>query len=182
MSKLDDLQKTISKLKKPAEKAKAKPNSDSDKPNSVSKQVKSDSAKTQVKKPVAKNPAAKKPKPKSSAGRPTVMSDAVVNKLEEAFAMGCTDLEACFYADISRQTLYNYQESHPEFIDRKERLKRRPVLLARKVVVEALLDNDRASAHKVLERHDGTKTVLAGDADAPLEVITRIELVPAGGP
>lgn len=49
MSKLDDLQKTISKLKKPAEKAKAKPNSDSDKPNSVSKQVKSDSAETQVK-------------------------------------------------------------------------------------------------------------------------------------
>ena len=49
MSKLDDLQKTISKLKKPAEKAKAKPKSDSDKPNSVSEPAQCDSAKTQVK-------------------------------------------------------------------------------------------------------------------------------------
>lgn len=77
-------------------------------------------------------------KRKSNAGRPTVMTPEVVKKLEEAFALGCTDLEACFYADISKHTLYNYQNINPEFTDRKEALKERPVLLARACVVKAL--------------------------------------------
>lgn len=77
-------------------------------------------------------------KRKSNAGRPTIMTPDVVSKLEEAFALGCTDLEACFYADISKQTLYSYQHSHPEFVDRKEQLKERPVLLARKAVLQAI--------------------------------------------
>jgi hypothetical protein len=119
-----------------------------------------------------------KPKPKDGRGRPTSMTPATVSKLEEAFALGCTDLEACFYADISKPTLYAYQDANPEFLYRKERLKKRPVLLARKVIVDALLDDDRASAHKVLERHDGTKNVISGDPDAPMMTVTRIELVP----
>ncbi len=61
------------------------------------------------------------------AGRPTVMTVETVNKLEEAFMLGCTDEEACFAANISKQTLYNYQDKNPEFIDRKETLKSRPV-------------------------------------------------------
>lgn len=34
--------------------------------------------------------------------RPTVINDAVVQKLEEAFALGCSDEEACIYADICK--------------------------------------------------------------------------------
>ena len=51
--------------------------------------------------------------------RPTVMTDDIVAKLESAFLMGCTDNEACLYADIDRSTLYRYQEKNPEFSDRK---------------------------------------------------------------
>lgn len=69
-------------------------------------------------------------------GRPTKMKDEVVRKLEEAFAIGCTDAEACLYVNISRQTLYDYQAKYPEFVDRKETLKQKPFLLARKTVVE----------------------------------------------
>jgi hypothetical protein len=47
------------------------------------------------------------------------MTEATVAKLEQAFAFGCTDLEACLYADISKDCLYNYQKKHPEFVDRK---------------------------------------------------------------
>lgn len=77
-------------------------------------------------------------------GRPTVMTTETVNKLEEVFAIGGTDEEACFYAGISRQTLYDYQAKHPEFIDRKEALKKRPILKARQTVVKSLDDPDHA--------------------------------------
>ena len=73
-----------------------------------------------------------------AGGRPTKMTDETVKKLEEAFLLGCSDLEACFYANISKQTLYSYQEKHPEFTDRKKLLKQNPVMIARKTVVDAV--------------------------------------------
>ena len=88
---------------------------------------------------------------KKPVGRPTVMVEETVKKLEEAFAFGASDEEACFYADISKQTLYDYQKKVPEFIDRKEALKQRPILLARKTVVENL-SKDADLSLKFLER------------------------------
>lgn len=75
----------------------------------------------------------------------------MVKKLEEAFAIGCTDKEACLYADISERTLYTYQEKHPEFAQRKELLKEKPVLTARNTVVRSL-QTDPDIALKYLER------------------------------
>lgn len=83
--------------------------------------------------------------------RPTIMTDELVNKLEYAFALGCTDEEACFYADISKQTLYNYQDKFPEFVDRKEALKARPIFVARETLLKGL-QRDPDLALKMLER------------------------------
>lgn len=77
-------------------------------------------------------------------GRPTVMTPEVLAKLEEVFAIGGTDLEAIFYADISKDALYDYQKLHPEFTDRKEKLKERPILKARQTIVKGLDDADNA--------------------------------------
>lgn len=77
--------------------------------------------------------------------RPTVMTQEVIAKLEEAFAWGCTDREACLWAEIAEPTLYLYQEKHPEFIERKVALKETPVLLARKSVVSKLKNDSRLS-------------------------------------
>lgn len=87
---------------------------------------------------------------KNKGGRPTVMTEMVLHKLEEVFAIGGTDKEACFYADIATQTLYKYQEENPEFIERKEALKEKPILKARQTVVKAL-DNPQ-DARWYLER------------------------------
>lgn len=65
----------------------------------------------------------------------------VVQKLEAAFSLDCTDEEACFYGDISTSALYEYQKKHPEFLERKKRFKQRPVFAARKSVVEALSES-----------------------------------------
>jgi len=69
-------------------------------------------------------------------GRPTVMTKDVIAKLEQAFMMGCPDIEACLYADISMDALYLYQRKNPQFINRKEKLKKTPNFKARKTLVE----------------------------------------------
>ncbi len=86
----------------------------------------------------------------NQVGRPTLMTPSVLKKLEEVFALGGTDQEACFYANISHQTLYNYQKENPEFVERKEALKNSPILKARQTVVEALIEPEYA--FKYLER------------------------------
>jgi len=87
------------------------------------------------------------------AGRPPIVDDIALQKLEEVFALGGTDKEACLYANISPATLYNYQQSNPSFLERKELLKNSPVLLARRTVLDALTD-DPQTARWYLERRD----------------------------
>lgn len=76
-------------------------------------------------------------KRKSNAGRPTVMTKETIGKLEIAFGYGASDEEACSYADISMDTLYEYQKKHPEFSELKVRLKERPTMMAREAVVRS---------------------------------------------
>lgn len=75
---------------------------------------------------------------KDKYGRKTVMTPSVLVKLEQAFSLGCSDLEACYYAGIGKSTLYDYQKLHLEFSERKEELKSKPVLLARQTVMKGI--------------------------------------------
>lgn len=84
-------------------------------------------------------------------GRPTKMTDITLKKLEEVFALGGTDEEACFYAGISHQTLYDYQKKNKHFLERKQALKLKPILKARKEVIKGLDGNPEFSL-KFLER------------------------------
>ena len=85
------------------------------------------------------------------AGRPSKMTPTVLAKLEQAFGIGCTDTEACLFADISVDVLYRYQNANPKFSERKAALKETPVLQARTTVVEHL-QADAGSAKWYLER------------------------------
>lgn len=86
-----------------------------------------------------------------AGGRPTVITDIVLAKLEEAFLMGCSDMEACLYADIDPSTLYRYQEKNPKYCERKEVLKQNPNFIARKSVIDGMRE-DSNLALKYLER------------------------------
>ena len=99
-----------------------------------------------------------------AGGRPTVVNDEVLLKLEEAFALGCTDLEACFYADIGTSTLYKYQEKNPEFAERKAALKEKPVLQARQSVISNMKE-DGNLALKYLERKKKDEFSLKSEVD-----------------
>jgi hypothetical protein len=83
-------------------------------------------------------------------GRPTVMTKEVIDKLEMAFKIGATDVEACAFAEISDKTLYNYQEAFPEFLQRKQELKALPILKAKQTIVNGL--SDPLNAKWYLER------------------------------
>lgn len=100
----------------------------------------------------------------NSVGRPSVMTLEIVNKLEEAFSVGASDVEACFIAGISRMTLHNYQVAHPDFVDRKESLKSMTSYQARKVVHDKILEGNADVAKWQLERKNkdeyGIKTTV----------------------
>jgi hypothetical protein len=86
------------------------------------------------------------PKTECSCGRPVFDGKdekQVVAKLEEAYSIGATDREACYYADISRDMLWGYCKRNPEFFERRKLLKAKVPLLARKVVMEAITGNEK---------------------------------------
>lgn len=113
--------------------------------------------------------------------RPTKMTPETVKKLEEAFAYGCTDAEACAYADITKPTLYEYCEKNPEFTDRKETLKNLPTFKAKRIINDALDESDILTAHKVVDRKEGTKVKqeVTGANGGPVENKWTVEFVNA---
>lgn len=79
----------------------------------------------------------------ADVGRPTVMTELTLSKLEEAFSVGATDLEACFFANISKDSLYRYQKENPEFSERKEALKNNLKFQTKKNIAKFLQEGDK---------------------------------------
>ena len=77
-------------------------------------------------------------------GRPTIMTPEVVIKLEQAFSIGADVSAACFYANISRQTYYEFINKNPEYADRFEMLREKPVLQAYQTVMSKMNETDTA--------------------------------------
>lgn len=132
-------------IKKMIEEAKPKKKSTSKKTKTTKKPATKKTVKKTTKKTTNKSG-------KSTVGRPTVMTKTVVSKLEEGFAKGLTDVEACLYANISKQSLYDYCKLHPEFTDRKEELKHQPRMKAKLIISDKLEAKDDYNARWYLER------------------------------
>jgi hypothetical protein len=100
------------------------------------------------------------------------MTPEIIDKLEEVFALGGTDKEACFYAGISEQTLYDYQKLKPEFVERKEGLKGEPILKARRTIVAFLNQPTYATWYLERKRKNefAARTEHTGDAGEPIKV------------
>lgn len=94
----------------------------------------------------------KNPEDLLPTGRPTKLTPETIDKLRTAFLMGCSDIEACLYADISKTALYNYQQKNPDFVDQKEQWKEQLTLKARTVIANALNRKDENTAKWYLER------------------------------
>lgn len=115
------------------------------------------------------------------AGQPTKMTESTLKLLQEAFEWGCPDHEACLHAGISHTTLYNYQEKHPEYVERKKTLKEHPTLKARRILQKELDEGNGNTAKWYLERKNkdefSPRTDLKhqGDPDNPLKTTIQVE-------
>ena len=87
------------------------------------------------------------------AGQPTVVTEEALRLLKEAFEWGCSDIEACLHAGISKTALYDYQNRNLGYAEYKEQLKKTPSIAARKTVVEEIKTNAEL-AMKYLERKE----------------------------
>ncbi len=91
-------------------------------------------------------------------------------KLEQAFAIGCTDKEACSYAEITEHQLYYYQDVvNPQFAVKKQELKEKPILKAKQTIVKSLDQPEHAKWYLERKSKDefSTRSELTGkDGDA----------------
>jgi len=104
---------------------------------------------------------------KNKGGRPTKLDPITVKKLEEVFAMDGSVKEACFYADISTKTYYEWLKKNPELGNRFDALRQKPVLIARQTIFKDLKDDVTTAkwyverkrrnefAQKTIQEHEG---------------------------
>jgi len=113
-----------------------------------------------------------------NCGRPLEFTPEVVKKLEEAFSIDASISEACFYANISRQSYYNNVKEGMELFDRFEALRQKPILKARQTIVKSLDDpyhaqwyaeRKRKSEFATRQEIDQRSVVLIG------EVLKKVE-------
>lgn len=100
-------------------------------------------------------------------GRPQVITSSTLQKLEEGFSMWFTDEEASLYANISPSTLYNYGHKFPDFLERKELLKRTLSLQAKRNIMKQIQKGDVKISMWWLEKKNKS------EFEEPLQKITE---------
>ena len=118
----------------------------------------------------------KEKRSKPQVGRPKKIDTFVLRKLYEAFIVGSSDEEACFWANIGKSCLYDFQAEYPEFLELKEEWKLNPTLRARNTIYKNL-DNP-TNAQWYLERKKknefAQRTELTGSEGTDLKDLIKI--------
>ena len=83
---------------------------------------------------------------KPVGGRPTKYAPEVITKLKAAFANSFTVEQACYYAEITKDTYYNWIKRNPQFSDEMDRASHQPMMKAKQVVVGSINSGDVESA------------------------------------
>jgi ACT domain-containing protein len=113
-----------------------------------------------------------------AVGRPTIMTDAIVSKLEYGFMKGLNVTECCHYADISRNCFYEYLDKNPEFKDRIEELKSCTSARAKLNVSEAIDNGDKELSKWWLERRNkdefSVKQEVAADVQSKVNIVVEL--------
>lgn len=82
-----------------------------------------------------------------------VITESKIKTLEYYFTCGFTDEEACLEADISTRTLYNYCTKNPEWAEKRQLLKRKPIMRA-KLLVNKNLEEGKDEFVKMVYQED----------------------------
>jgi len=91
---------------------------------------------------------------KNKGGRPTVMTKDVFGKLEEAFAVDASVVEAAIYAGVHHDTVYDYINKNPEYSERIEKLRGLTGLRAKINLNTSIKEGNTHDSKWHLERRD----------------------------
>lgn len=92
---------------------------------------------------------------KDLGGRPTKLSNEVVQKLEDIFKIGGTVDQAVNYARIARRTYYYWLEDDEDFAQKMQSAQEYADTVAKKIVVDAMTKGqDVATAKWWLEKRE----------------------------
>ena len=86
-------------------------------------------------------------------GRPTVIDDEAIRKLEDAFFIDCTVQEACSRANISKTAYHDRKKKDQAFADRMEAAQDWAITSARAILFEKMKEDGRL-ALEVVKRRD----------------------------
>ena len=104
-------------------------------------------------------------------GRPRKITPEILARIEEAWANGANDLQACFIGGIGEQTLRDYIARTPEYQSRKDAIKGNIALNAKYTIAKAV-KRDPHLALDVIERLEknewSLRTELTGAEGAPM--------------
>ena len=114
----------------------------------------------------------------NKGGRPTVMTESVLQKLEAAFSIGSTDREAVAHAGIAQNSYYNYCKENPEFLQRVNDLKEKLPLKAKSELAKFINNGDKQAVLWYLERKKKNEFSLKTEVDHTSggEKISKIEI------
>jgi len=90
--------------------------------------------------------------PGEKRGPKYIITDDVLVKLREAFVIGATDVQACYYAGISVDALYDYQNRVPNYASQKEAMKKSLGLQAKANVAKSIKGGDIGTSKWHLEK------------------------------
>lgn len=120
----------------------------------------------------------KTPPPVNKGGRPLFDGKdekLIIAKLEEAWALGCSDVEAATFADISSSSLCRYLQANPTISERKAQLKTKPVLKARTTLLKAIDEGNGDLALKFLERKCRDEFATRTEVQEKSEIVVKTE-------
>ena len=109
-----------------------------------------------------------------NTGRPSKMTPELLGKLEEAFARGVTDSEACIYVDIAMSTLYDYCVLNPDFAEKKENLKKNLNMRAKINLHDKIYEGDKDVSKWWLERKAKEEFSLKTETEHSGEIKSKI--------
>jgi len=95
-----------------------------------------------------------KPKSQCKCGRPTVMTEIVIGKLEEALKIDCTIWMACSYAGINESTYYDHYKSNPVFSKRMDDAEKYLHLLAHQERAKKIKSGEREAIKEFKKKRD----------------------------
>lgn len=91
------------------------------------------------------------------AAKVTKLTPEVVKKLLEAFAIDCTVEQACYYAQISERTYYNWVKKNPELLQEFDAMRNALPLKAKHNIAQRIHASDVNLSQWLLERKESNE-------------------------